>query len=126
MDGKYKILLIDDDLYTCDMYAHSLKLGGYSVTIVHDGNEGYEQLRTGNYDLVLLDLVLPRKMGTRIIEEWREHHPRKTRPSIVVITNYEQDDAGRQYIENEVDAYIVKAGTPPRKLRELIAKILNN
>ncbi len=123
--SKNQILIIDDDSLTSEMYRYALTSAGYSVNIAPTGAQGVMELTTDRYDLVLLDLILPDQSGSDILKHWREIRPRNTRPGIIVLTNYEQDNTNRKILENEADGYVVKAGTTPRKLLKLIASILN-
>lgn len=118
-----RILIIDDDIYTSDMYAINLRSTGYEVDIALTGDDGYSKLTSNNYDVVLLDLILPGLSGTEILHRWRQTMPKGTKPPIIVLTNYEQNDLAKDHVTGESDAYVVKASITPRNLRELIAKI---
>ena len=74
---------------------------------------------------MLLELRLPDLNGCKILAKWRQVRPLHTRPSIIVLTNCDQDESSRKLLENAADAYMVKASTTPRKLLKLIASILD-
>ncbi len=120
-----RILIVDDDTLTSDMYKYALSHVGYTVDIVTGGHEGQLELNSGKYDLVLLDLMLPDLNGSKILAKWRQANPLHTRPSIIVLTNYDQEESSRKLLEKAADAYVVKASTTPRKLLKLIASILD-
>lgn len=123
---KNRILIIDDDIYTSEMYAFTLNKAGYDVEIAEDGNDGEQKLLYGNYDLVLLDILLPHTRGDTILSHWRQHNPVGTRPPIVIFTNAEQNQTQKATTSDKADMYIVKAATTPRKLCQTIAELLNN
>lgn len=120
-----RILIVDDDTLTSDMYKYALSHVGYTVDIVTGGHEGQLELNSGKYDLVLLDLMLPDLNRSKILAKWRQAHPLHTRPNIIVLTNYDQEESSRKLLEKAADAYVVKASTTPRKLLKLIASILD-
>ena len=119
-----RVLIIDDDIYTSDMYAINLRSTGYEVDVALTGNDGYNKLTSNDYDVVLLDLILPGLSGTEILHRWRQTMPKGTRPPIIVLTNYEQSNFAKGHVTGESDAYVVKASITPRNLRELIAKVV--
>lgn len=119
---QHRILIVDDDIYTCEMYATNLRSAGYHVDIADNGVSGYQQMRQQSYDVVLLDIMLPQLQGTDILRQWRQTSPKGTKPPIIILTNYEQDTETKAELANSADAYIIKASVTPRNLRELIAK----
>jgi len=121
-----KVLIIEDDRFISEMYSRILRDAGYVATVAHDGRAGLDQIKEGDYDLVLLDIMLPRMLGDEVLHQWREFKPKSERPRIIVMTNFEQDEISRAALEAEVDAYLIKADITPCKLREVVAKVLEN
>jgi len=66
------ILVIEDEKKVAGIIKRGLEGGEYSVTVVHDGVEGLKQAQTGEYSLVVLDLMLPKKDGLTLVRELRE------------------------------------------------------
>ena len=83
MSGK-SILIIDDDDLLCDMIASLLELEGFDATIVHDGQAGLEILNERSFDLVLLDLVMPKIDGIQFLRQVPTRIPNA--PPIVVMS----------------------------------------
>jgi DNA-binding response OmpR family regulator len=121
---RARILLIEDDRFISEMYARTLTEAGYEVETEADGARGFARIESGNYDLILLDIMLPGKMGDQILRDWRQIQPKSTRPHIIVMTNFEQDEISRAAMEAEADAYLIKADITPRKLREIVEQVL--
>lgn len=118
-----KILAIEDDRFIGEMYVRSLRSAGFVVEWFTDGNKGLAAAETGDFDLILLDIMLPEKMGTEILRELKSaKNPIKSR--IIVTTNFEQDEDSRRAIESQVDAYIIKADVTPRKLLEIVSDLV--
>ena len=68
---KQRILIIDDDADLCRLLRNNLEQEGYFVCIRHDGAAGLEELRSGDYQLVVLDIMLPLKNGYEVLGEIR-------------------------------------------------------
>ncbi len=118
-----RILIIEDDRFIGEMYARSLRSEGYSIDWTTSGSQGLKSAQTGKYDLILLDIMLPEKMGTEVLREIRMAQP-KIDSHIIVMTNFEQDEDSRAAMESEVDAYLIKADITPRRLIEIVKNIL--
>ena len=123
------ILCIEDDRFIGEMYVRSLKKAGYEVDWVVDGNDGLVSARNKTYDLILLDVVLPERRGTEILEALRggkEDLIPKSR--VIVLTNFEQDEESRIAMQRHADAYLIKAEITPKKLISVIQQLdqLNN
>jgi DNA-binding response OmpR family regulator len=117
------ILIIEDDRFIGEMYVRSLQHAGYTVDWMVDGNDGLVAATNKPYDVILLDIMLPEKRGTEILQALRGNGKNlipNTR--VIVMTNFDQDNESRLAMQHDVDAYLIKAEITPRKLLELIAK----
>jgi len=118
--GK-RVLCIEDEHFIGELYARALGNAGYSVDIELDGQRGLERAQTNQYDIILLDLMVPNLTGIEILRLLRD--PVKTpnfKAKIVVTTNLEQRDEVRADIEKQADGYLVKAEITPRELVEFL------
>lgn len=118
------ILCIEDDRFIGEMYVRSLKKAGYDVDWMVDGNDGLVAARNKQYDLILLDIMLPERRGSEILEALRggkEDLIPHTR--IIVMTNFDQDEESRVAMQHNVDAYLIKAEITPKKLLAIIDKL---
>jgi len=118
------ILVIEDDRFIGEMYIRALKKNGYDVDWMVDGNDGLVAARNKEYDLILLDIMLPERRGSEILSSLRggkENLIPNTK--VVVLTNFEQDDESRMAMEHDVDAYLIKADITPKKLLSIIDQI---
>ena len=68
---KASLLLVEDDLNLSEVLMDFLVLQGFRVTIAHDGEEGLRIFHHGSYDIVLLDVMMPRRDGFLLAEEIR-------------------------------------------------------
>lgn len=122
-----KLLIIEDDRFISEMYARSLKNAGYLVDEVVTGPEGYAKAQDGEYDIVLLDIMIPDKTGVEVLEDLRGSDGQGVpETKIIIITNFEQDDATRLAMEKLADGYLIKAETTPRRMVEIVNSMSNN
>lgn len=118
------ILCIEDDRFIGEMYVRSLKKAGYDVDWMVDGSDGLVAARNKQYDLIMLDIMLPEMRGTDILKALRGgEHDLAPHSRIIVLTNFDQDDESRIAMEHDVDAYLIKAEITPRKLLDTIQKL---
>lgn len=118
------ILCIEDDRFIGEMYVRSLKKAGYDVDWMVGGNDGLIAARNKEYDLILLDIMLPERRGSEILQALRggkEDLVPHTR--IIVMTNFDQDEESRMAMQHSADAYLIKAEITPKKLLAVIAKL---
>lgn len=115
------ILCVEDDRFIGEMYVRSLNKAGYEVTWVVDGNDGLVAARNQQFDLIILDLMLPEQRGDQILDALRNNDVDLVPHSkILIMTNFEQDDQSKASVAERVDGYLIKADITPRKLLEAI------
>lgn len=118
------ILIIEDDRFIGEMYVRSLKKAGYEVDWMVDGNDGLVAARNKPYDAILLDIMLPERRGSDILQALRgngEDLIPNTR--VIVLTNFEQDNDSRAAMQQNADAYLIKAEITPRRLLEVLDEL---
>ena len=118
------ILCVEDDRFIGEMYVRSLQKAGYDVTWVVDGNDGLVAARNQNFDLIILDLMLPEQPGDQILDALRNNNVDLVPNSkILIMTNFEQDEASRKSVMSRVDGYLIKADITPRNLIEVVKQM---
>ncbi len=117
------VLVIEDDRFIGEMYVRSLKKAGYTVDWVVSGNDGLIAARNKQYDLILLDIMLPERRGNEILQALRGKEDLIPNTKIVVLTNFEQDEESRVAMEHHANAYLIKAEITPRKLLSVITEM---
>ena len=119
----HTVLCIEDDRFIGEMYVRSLKKAGYDVNWVVDGNDGLIAARNKDYDVILLDVMLPERRGTEILEALRGKEDLIPKSRVIVLTNFEQDDESRMAMQQHADAYLIKAEITPKKLIYVIQQL---
>jgi len=118
------ILCIEDDRFIGEMYVRSLKKANYEVDWVVDGNDGLIAARNKSYDVILLDVMLPERRGSDILDALRGGGEDLIPHShVIVLTNFEQDDESRLAMQKYADAYLIKAEITPKKLISVIQQL---
>lgn len=115
-NGK-KVLIVEDEQFISDLYVRALTHDGYEVKVSVDGGEALEEAQSNNYDIILLDIMLPNLTGTEILRHLRDlKETPQLKAKIIITTNLELDEAGRTDMESHADGYIVKAEVTPKEL----------
>jgi DNA-binding response OmpR family regulator len=117
-NGK-KVLCIEDESFISELYARALRREGYDVTTMISGIDGLRAAKTGNYDIIMLDLMIPGITGFEVLRRLKSEKPNLT-SKILITTNLDQDDASRDEIETMADGYLIKAEFTPRQLVSII------
>lgn len=120
----HTILCIEDDRFIGEMYVRSLHKAGYDVDWMVDGNDGLVAARNKPYDLILLDVMLPERRGSEILQTLRGGGQDLIPDTkVIVMTNFDQDEESRLAMQSNVDAYLIKADITPKKLLSVIEKL---
>lgn len=114
--GKTHILLVEDNADLAYGLRNNLEIEGYDVDIAADGVDGLARIRATRPDLVVLDLMLPRMDGFRVLRTLREEHC--TMPVLVLTARAEEADKVRG-LKLGADDYLTK----PFGLLELLARV---
>lgn len=110
-----KVLVIDDDTTICELLRMYLEKEGYEVCTANDGAAGIEMFRRCSPDIVLLDVMMPKKDGWQVCREIREH---SSTPIIMITAKGETIDKVLG-LELGADDYMVK----PLDMKEVFARI---
>lgn len=111
-----RILLVEDEQHLAEAVQHMLKRSGYSVDIASDGERGLQYAKTGVYDAIILDNMLPKLSGVEVLRALRrEHH---ATPILMLSAKSETSDKV-EGLEVGADDYLAK----PFKTTELIARL---
>lgn len=104
---KQKILLVEDEQYVAKLFEHNLKKAGYDVATANNGNEGFEQAKAANPDLIISDIMMPQMEGFELREKILKDPELKTIPFVFLTAKGEEDDILKGY-GLDIEEYIVK------------------
>jgi two-component system, OmpR family, response regulator TctD len=111
-----RILLVEDNRPLCEWLARTLERERYAVEQVHEGDDASERLRTQKYDLVILDLELPRMSGEDVLQRFRR---RDAETPVLILTANNTIERRVGSLDGGADDYMVK----PFDVAELEARI---
>ena len=111
-----KILVIEDSVRLADTIAEALQNENYAVDIANDGQIGYEHASTGIYDMIILDLMLPKMNGYEVLSALRRDGDNV--PVLILSAKTELDDKIQGFTTG-ADDYMTK----PFEIRELLMRI---
>ena len=104
--SKAKVLVVDDDSEVVESIRYALESNGFSVSVARDGNEGLAMAETTTPDLLILDMMMPKRSGFLVLEQLRREG--KSGVKVIMITGNE-GNRHQQYAELlGVDDYIRK------------------
>jgi two-component system OmpR family response regulator len=111
-----KILVIEDDQTIASFVAAGLREAGFTVDHASNGQDGLQLASTGAYDAAIVDLMLPRMDGLKVIEEMRQ---RKIETPVLILSARHSVDDRVKGLETGGDDYLTK----PFAFSELLARI---
>jgi DNA-binding response OmpR family regulator len=114
-----KILFIEDEAALQKTFRDILEKEGYQMISALDGESGLRLAKSEKPDLILLDLILPKKDGFEVLKELKEDESTKGIP-VIVLTNLEDIESVEKAIELGATTYLVKA---QYTLEEVIQKV---
>lgn len=118
METKKKILIVEDEKNIAMVLAYNIKKEGFDCDVAYDGEDGLTKAITGSYDLILLDIMLPKMNGFEVCEKIRY----KSQVPIIFVTAKEEEKDKIFGLETGADDYVTK----PFSFRELLARIRVN
>jgi DNA-binding response OmpR family regulator len=110
-----KILLADDDRYAIDLIRYAFQRDGHTVILAFDGEQAMRLFKAEAPDLVVLDLLMPKRNGLEVLEEIR----RQSQVPVLMLTAVEEEERVVTALDIGADEYLVK----PFRPRELQAHV---
>lgn len=111
-----KILIAEDDFFIRDIYSEVFTLSGYEVHVAVDGADALEKLKNQTFDMVLLDIMMPKMTGIDVLKNLRTLPvPIKETP-VFIITNLGQQNIIEEAFKIGMDGYIIKSQVTPQQI----------
>lgn len=111
----YRLLLVEDNQETAEFVKQAFEIENMQVDVAYDGQEGFEQFFKQEYDLVILDLEMPKMNGEELLIKIRNSNPYI---DIIVYTNYAEFGDIKKLVNLGINGYVNKG--PNAELKELI------
>lgn len=119
-----KILLVDDDPDTRSIYGEFLTQAGYDVFFAADGEEGLAKIIEGGYDLILLDIMMPKIDGIDILKKLQMRGPKSYNGPIVMLSALDQDRIVRKALQLGAKGFLSKPKLTPDMALDEIKKFI--
>src|SRR3989338_5757970 len=119
MTSKKHILIIEDDALIMQAYKIGLEQEDFQVSTAENGHSGLSAILKGNIDLILLDLILPKKDGFEILEALQKNKQTDF-PPIIVLSNLGQSSDIERAKKLGASDYLIKANT---SMKDVIEKV---
>ncbi len=114
-----KVLIVEDEEFLVRSLKDNLEVEGCSVDVAVNGEEAIERVKANQPDIVLLDLLMPKKDGFYVLEELKKNPTWKLIP-VIVLSNLGGDEEIKKALEMGADDYFVKSQHP---IEEVIEKV---
>lgn len=111
-----RILVVEDEIRLAEAIAQIIKQNKYTVDIVNDGEDGYDYAMSGIYDVIVLDVMLPKMNGFDVVREMRRQ---KNQTPVILLTAKSEVADKVTGLDGGADDYLTKPFSPD----ELIARI---
>jgi len=118
MEAKH-ILIIEDDASVQSLLREAFEEETFSVQTASDGEEALRKLEQSIPDIILLDIILPKKDGLEVLKDIRKRKPLSHIP-VVILTNIEESSRIEQSLSMGATTYLVKSNYT---LQEIIEKV---
>jgi DNA-binding response OmpR family regulator len=124
-NGGKNILLIEDEDVFIDMFGEKLRQDGYEVETADNGAWGLKEAMAKNFDLIIVDMMMPAMTGDEIIEKLKMEDQTKNIP-IIVLSASVDDEVKRKVLEMGANAFFVKTQIIPSQLSREVEELLEN
>ena len=118
---KKKILIVEDDQDVRELYTEVLRDEGFEVAEAVDGQSGLAKVLEGTYDLLLLDIMLPKFDGLEVLKTIKEKAKVKGIP-VILLTNLGREAIIKEGFSLGADGYLIKSEHTPEEVVDEVKK----
>ena len=119
------ILYIEDEFFFSDTISRKLEDVGFKVTVAGDGEQGLNEALTTHYDLILLDLILPKMGGFDVLKHLKEDDKTKHVP-VIILSNLSSDENKQKGESLGVVQFFVKVNSEPKDIVQAVNKLFTD
>ena len=123
MTAVKRVLLVEDDRFLRRACEASLQQRGFDVRTATDGEEGLALATSQPFDIILLDLLMPKKPGIEVLAALKSNAPTSRIP-VLILSNSSREEDKRRAVELGADGYYVKANLSLKTLGDEIARLV--
>lgn len=123
MDTRKKVLVVEDDVFLSDIYQSKLTRNNLDVCVANDGEEALVMAQEESPNLIILDILLPKKNGIQVLHELKQNPKTKSIP-VIIASNLDPDVTKKKGLEPEAAEYFVKSNTSLAEITRICNKYL--
>lgn len=116
-----KILLVEDEKALATVLSLKLTSAGYETTVVYNGDDALAKLKDGAYDLMLIDIMMPKRDGFSVLDELKKGG---NKTPVFAMSNLGQEEDIARIKSMGVKDYIVKANVSPTEILDRVSSFL--
>lgn len=117
-----KVLLVEDDAMVREAYEEALRGAGFELTVAVDGEDGLEKAKKGGFNIIFLDVMMPKLDGLGMLKRLGEEPPAIKNGPIWLLTNLSHDPVISQALDLGAAGAIIKSDIDPGQLIEAVKK----
>lgn len=114
-----RVLIVEDERPLAHALDLKLKHEGFETTVASNGKEGLDLIESGEFDIVLLDMMMPVMDGFQVLQELQK---RQKKPVVFVLSNLSQREDESRVLEAGARKYFIKSDTPLSVIVEEVKK----
>lgn len=121
---QQRILVVEDDLFLRELYSDILTQEGYKVESAQDGEEALGKIKVGGYDLILLDIIMPKMDGLEVMRQIQTTPPQNPNKCVIFLTNLDKDEEIKTALKLG-NGYLIKSQITPGSLVEEVKNYIS-
>lgn len=114
-----KILIVEDEEFLRELYIDTLQAEGHQIDFAEDGEQAFEKMKQGGYDLILLDIILPKINGLDVMERLVKEPPATPNKSVIFLTQVDKGEEMKRALQLGNGYFIKSKITPGDLIREV-------
>ena len=117
-----KILLVEDDTFLADIYLTKFEEAGYDIKLADNGEEGIKSAKQFKPDVLLLDIVLPKMNGLKVLSTLKKDSELKN-IKVIILSNLGAEEDINRAMELGADTYLIKSQYTPSEIVAEVEKV---
>ncbi|TAK95802.1 response regulator [Patescibacteria group bacterium] len=119
-----KIIIVEDDPMIAEIYSKKFQVAGFDVTVASSGKEVLKVAREGEFDLILLDMIMSEMGGLEVLEELKKSGKYSPKMKVVMFSNLADVEEQNKAFAKGADGYLLKSHYSPSDLVREVERIL--
>jgi DNA-binding response OmpR family regulator len=118
-----KILIVEDYQSLLKIYDDEFKRNGFETVLAKNGEEGIKLAKAEDFDVILLDLLMPQADGFTFLKDYSPGEP--NRAKVIILSNIYSTELVNEALSLGAKQYLLKADITPERIREIVNETLD-